>query len=430
MKKIIITIVSLVLSLAILVPLSVKASSQTGKVYTVKFIDENNVKEVTLSSGNKALATSLLIDSKEVAEGSVVTPTDKVPERDGYTFRCWSKDRVNAFDFNEVINSNLNLYSLYDRKPLDEGEKYTEPTFETKEVKSDSVDTVEITKVLNIPVSGSNVNLTQAGINTLTRKQEDVKECLTYVLNTNASIVSAIYESNSIKVTFNKNGQPGEVYVQVSDVTSSLKDSNNNYESKAKKYEANYEFEPNGIVLAGSSSIENFKTSTEDLDPLTTLNCGIGGTTVDQWVDKFAKRLIYQYSPRAVVLYCGINNIINAKNTGAYTGAKLIELFDQIHEYIPDAQIYYIPMNLVPGYMQYKDQILEGNRIAIEYGADKDYMNYIDAGTLLLKENGEPNVSYFLTDGLHMSLCGYVIWGNEIKRVIIEREKELYHGQA
>ena len=76
MKKIIITIVSLVLSLAILVPLSVKASSQTSKVYTVKFIDENNVKEVTLSSGNKALATSLLIDSKEVAEGSVVTPPD------------------------------------------------------------------------------------------------------------------------------------------------------------------------------------------------------------------------------------------------------------------------------------------------------------------------------------------------------------------
>ena len=211
-------------------------------------------------------------------------------------------------------------------------------------------------------------------------------------------------------------------------MTSSLKDQNNNYESKAVKYENNYDFASNGIVLAGSSSIENFKTSTEDLAPLTTLNCGIGGTTVDQWIDKFAKRLIYQYSPRAVVLYCGINNIINAKNSGTYTGNKLVELFDQIHEYLPDAQIYYIPMNLVPGYMQYKAQIEEGNRIAIAYGQDKDYMNYIDAGTLLLKENGEPNVSYFLTDGLHMSLCGYVIWGGEIKRVIIEREKEIYNG--
>ena len=427
MKKIIITIVSLVLTLAVLIPLSVKASTQSSKVYTVKFIDENNVTEITLSSGNKALATSLLIDSKEVAEGATVTPTDKVPERAEFEFKCWSKDRVNAFDFTTPITSNLNLYSLYERKPLEQGEVYVEPTFTFTEKKSDSIDLIEVTRVLNMPVSGGQVSLTTAGIKKLTDK-DITNDFLTYTINTNASIKGIVFEDNVLKITVTKASVDTLVSITVANMTSSLKDQNNNYESKAVKYENNYDFASNGIVLAGSSSIENFKTSTEDLAPLTTLNCGIGGTTVDQWIDKFAKRLIYQYSPRAVVLYCGINNIINAKNSGTYTGNKLIELFDQIHEYLPDAQIYYIPMNLVPGYMQYKAQIEEGNRIAIAYGQDKDYMNYIDAGTLLLKENGEPNVSYFLTDGLHMSLCGYVIWGGEMKRVIIEREKEIYNG--
>ena len=123
-----------------------------------------------------------------------------------------------------------------------------------------------------------------------------------------------------------------------------------------------------------------------------------------------------------------INNIINSKNTGKETGNALIELFDNIHEHLPNTTIFYTLMNLVPNYMTYKEHIEEANKIALEYGNDKEYMKFIDAGSLLMKDNNIPNKAYFLSDGLHMSLFGYTIWGQKVKNSVIEFEKEKYYG--
>ena len=47
------------------------------------------------------------------------------------------------------------------------------------------------------------------------------------------------------------------------------------------------------------------------------------------------------------------------------------------------------------------------------------YLTCIDAGKGLLKSNGLPHAGFFLTDGLHMSKAGYVIWGKAVKDAII-----------
>ena len=84
-------------------------------------------------------------------------------------------------------------------------------------------------------------------------------------------------------------------------------------------------------------------------------------------------------------------------------------------------------MNLVPGFMAYQSAIERGNEIVTNYGKDKDYISFIDAGKELLKEDGKPNSCYFLTDGLHMSLYGYTVWGQFVKNFVISKEKELYN---
>ena len=178
--------------------------------------------------------------------------------------------------------------------------------------------------------------------------------------------------------------------------------------------------------MAGSSSMENWTTSVTDMAPVTTANVGIGGTTVEQWSEKLAKRLIYPYDPRAVILYVGINNIINSKKSGQETGNALITLFNDIHAHLPNAQIYFILINKVPGYTTYYDDIDIANGTVLSYAGAKDYMTLIDAGRGLIKQSGKTNSAYFLTDGLHMSLCGYVIWGKAVKDAFIEKEKELY----
>lgn len=197
---------------------------------------------------------------------------------------------------------------------------------------------------------------------------------------------------------------------------------NSVYEDKARKYEAMEAPTPGCVLLAGSSSMENWSTSAADMSPVTSFNVGIGGTTAEQWTECLTERLVFPYSPRAVVFYVGINNVINAGCSGRETGDAVVELLAKVHERMPDADVYYVLMNLVPGYMKYKDAIGEGNSIVTDYAKDNTWLTLIDAGSNLLKENGMPNSAYFLTDGLHMSLCGYTIWGREVRDAVIRHE--------
>ncbi|MBP5193598.1 MAG: hypothetical protein J6126_02575, partial [Clostridia bacterium] len=136
--------------------------------------------------------------------------------------------------------------------------------------------------------------------------------------------------------------------------------------------------------------------------------------------------LIYPFNPRAVIFYVGINNIINAGKSGSQTGTALITLFDNVHGRLPNAQVYFIMINKVPGYTSYYGDIDVANEMVIAYSANKSYMTLIDAGAGLVKESGKTNSAYFLTDGLHMSLCGYVIWGGAVKQAFIDKDKEIY----
>ena len=77
-------------------------------------------------------------------------------------------------------------------------------------------------------------------------------------------------------------------------------------------------------------------------------------------------------------------------------------------------------MNLIPGYPTYFDVINEVNANVMEYAkSNADWLTLINPGLALIKENGEPNAAYFRTDGLHLSLYGYVVWGGIIKESIL-----------
>ena len=165
--------------------------------------------------------------------------------------------------------------------------------------------------------------------------------------------------------------------------------------------------------------MENWSTSGEDMNPIVTFNHGIGGTTVEQWTDKLLQRLVMPYSPKAVVFYVGVNNIINSGKSGEQTGNALVQLFDKCHEFLPKTHIFYVLINKLPSYPHYQEDFDTANNMAINYQKSHNYVTCIDAGVGLLKDNGLPNFGYFLTDGLHMSKAGYVIWGKAVKDAVI-----------
>ena len=196
---------------------------------------------------------------------------------------------------------------------------------------------------------------------------------------------------------------------------------NSTYETKAKNYENKIaeEDENYHVVLAGSSSIEFWTSSKEDLDPVVSYNHGIGGTTIEEWDEKLNQRLVYPYKPKMVVYYVGINNVINSKQDATTIWNNLEKFFNDTHAALPDTKVQYIMMNLIPGYSSYWNVINTVNAKVTEYQQSNSWLTLINPGTALLKANGEPNAAYFRTDGLHLSYYGYVVWGGIIKESIL-----------
>ena len=158
---------------------------------------------------------------------------------------------------------------------------------------------------------------------------------------------------------------------------------------------------------------------------------GIGGSSSYHWLNCYADRLIIPYNPRAVVLYVGINDIINFHKTGDQTAQSLIRLFEHLHDRLPEATVHFILINKVPGYYtQHKTAIDKANDLVIEYAKTHDYLNIIDAGTVLEKDSGKYSEAYFLNDGLHMSQAGYVLWGAEVRKAVIADDEERYGNKA
>lgn len=394
-----------------------------------RFMTNSENESVQLTTGYPAVGENLLFYTQKITVGEkIVAPTNE-PERKGFIFEGWATDPrgTELFDFDTPVYGGVTLYAKWSRDVNEEEDDYVEPVIVFTEKKDES-SAINIYGVLNAFAENGKVSLAKAAIRILNENADDVKTLLNYTVNSSTTVKSAVYENSRITVIYDDGQEEHETHIDVVDISASLT-VESNYETKAKKYEDNVNLPPYSVIMAGSSSMENWATSVEDMQPVTTANVGIGGTTVEHWSGKLAQRLIYPFNPRAVILYVGINNIINNGKTGESTGNALIALFDDIHEHLPDTHIYFIMINKVPGYTSFYGHINIANDMVTEYAEDAEharYMTLIDAGKVLVKKSGATDKAYFLTDGLHMSLCGYVLWGKEVKNTFIATEKELY----
>ena len=377
----------------------------------------------TAPSGNEEMVENTIYQKVEINVGELIAKPTVDPTRENYEFQGWFKeaDTINEWNFEtEVALGSTILFAKWG-KTGGGGEEYHEPEYIPVDRIIEDKD-FEITGILNKPLNanGQSVDLTAGGINRLKKYNSDVSFAINYAHKEGVTLTTATYNESTkkIHIVFST-GDP--VDITVNDITATLKVSNSYYENKAVKYEANsVDVENYHIALMGSSSMENWTTSTEDMGPIVSFNHGIGGTTVDEWRDKLFERLTMPYSPKAVVYYIGVNNIINSGDTGEATAAKLVQLFDKTHEYLPDAKIFFILINKLPSYGHKQADFDVANNSALAYEAEHDYLSCIDAGAGLLKENGQPHWGYFISDGLHMSKAGYVIWGGAVKKAIMD----------
>ena len=368
-------------------------------------------------NGNEEKLENTLYKRIDIQKGVPFNKPTPDPERENYEFQGWFKEKEGNNEWNFVTDTSDTSVFLYAKWAKMKGADYMEPEYVFPEKIITDAD-FRVTGIFNTPIVGGEVGLTTGMINRLLNHKSDVKFAVAYERRESVTFTASFDDATSIiRIETSTNEV---ISVKVNDISASLVINNTGYETKAQAYETKgATYENYHIALAGSSSMENWSTSTIDMSPIVTFNHGIGGTTVDQWRDSLMQRLVLPYLPKAVVYYVGVNNIINGdQESGAATGAKLVELFDKTHQYLPDTKIFYVEINKLPGFPNKQNDFDDANNAALAYAEAHDYLSCIDAGKDLLKPDGTPNSAYFLTDGLHMSQFGYTIWGAAVKDAI------------
>ncbi len=198
----------------------------------------------------------------------------------------------------------------------------------------------------------------------------------------------------------------------------------NRFESTIREYERrdSLHFPGSGnVVFGGSSSIFFWKTLPEDMQPLTAVNYGFGGSTFPE-VTHYADRTILKNQPTAMVIYCENDLYMNQPKTPAQVLADYQQLLKTIRKKQPKTPVYFIALKPSPSRWKRWAESEEVNRLVKKYIDGQKNHYFIDIVPCMLKD-GRPDPSIFLSDSLHMNAAGYARWTNVIKPVLMETLK-------
>ena len=420
-KKLLLPILGLTLTCVVAaraVARGVYATEPQLRTFTVDFFNNFQREDFVLSNGQKGKGNNLLYKTVEVKEDSLLEKPEN-PVRQRYEFQGWYLEEKGETEWvfeTRRVTGNVRLFAKWGISTNNEDNepKFTPPSTVLED--SAATDYV-IDSVMNFKIDENNqIKVGKAALMKLEKNKDDVLPLMEYKVKANKTM-TATYAESKITVTCGDDVKA----INVKDDSLNMIIDNSTYESKAKNYEAKaLEEESYHVMLAGSSSIEFWTSSKEDMDPIISYNHGIGGTTIEQWNDSLNQRLVYPYKPKMVVYYVGINNVINSKQDATTIWNNLETFLNNTHANMPDTKVQYIMMNLIPGYKTYWGVINEVNGNLVEYQKSNTWLTLINPGEALLKANGEPNAAYFRTDGLHLSYYGYVVWGEIIKQSVIE----------
>ncbi|MPM25188.1 hypothetical protein SDC9_71678 [bioreactor metagenome] len=178
------------------------------------------------------------------------------------------------------------------------------------------------------------------------------------------------------------------------------------------------------VLLIGSSSIQNWKTSESDLDPLSSVNVGIGGTVVRDW-PPLLESLVTPFHPRAVLVYIAANDLHNEHRDPEIVADELTALLADIHTALPDAILYYISVYATGAQPESRADEDALNSAMSALAKETDYMRYVDCAGALLGSDGAIRPALFRDDLVHLNDDGYRIWAQTIRAALSQDFDEL-----
>jgi len=167
------------------------------------------------------------------------------------------------------------------------------------------------------------------------------------------------------------------------------------------------------ILFVGSSSIGMWKNIESYFPGHKLLARGFGGSRMSD-VLYHIQRLVIDYRPGQIVLYCGENDLSN----GVSPAELLIDI--QTFVRILELQLPGVPIVLLsvkPSPMLYKifGRQTEFNQLLQEYAKTKKQLKFVDIVPLMLDKNGKPDEQLYLKDKLHINAQAYTRWAGAIQ---------------
>lgn len=168
------------------------------------------------------------------------------------------------------------------------------------------------------------------------------------------------------------------------------------------------------ILFVGSSTIENWKTLSQDFPDKYVLNRGVSGTKTIDMIN-YLEHLVTPYSPSQIFLYPGDNDI-GYKWTPDEIMEQVKKLFTLVRAEKPDAEIVFISIKPCPRRMKDIDKIVRTNEMLKAFALSQENTAFADVFGAMLSEDGTLVPEYYRDDALHLTEKGYEVW----KKVISE----------
>jgi len=162
------------------------------------------------------------------------------------------------------------------------------------------------------------------------------------------------------------------------------------------------------ILFTGSSSIRFWNSLEKDMKPLKVLNRGFGGAHISHVIHHFDD-IVRPYSPKAIVFFCGTNDL-TALKTPEETLNDFKKFLTLVKNEFGTIKVYMI--GIKPSvdrlYLDEEERVFNNS---ISFLAKEDpYLEYINVWDLMLNEDGTRMPDLYVEDGLHMNPKGYEIW--------------------
>ena len=162
------------------------------------------------------------------------------------------------------------------------------------------------------------------------------------------------------------------------------------------------------ILFTGSSSIRFWNSLEKDMKPLKVLNRGFGGAHISHVIHHFDD-IVKPYSPKAIVFFCGTNDL-TALKTPEETLNDFKKFLNLVKNEFGTIKVYMIGIKPSVDRL-YLDEEERVYNSSISFLAKEDpYLEYINVWDLMLNEDGTRMPDLYVEDGLHMNPKGYEIW--------------------